>query len=169
MFATGTTEGPQCSGMGSSTTGGRSMSELRPAGLWDKVSTFFVPKQLKAHVRTEILSNGQMEITPFFEIDGQVVPVELVGQGQSQTILGYGVSLDAPSLQVLRKTQGRRATYSKKKAPALLEELEKLNVSVTAIHGKSRPRIARVKPDLNLTLRSDDSLVVESELVSPEG
>jgi len=145
------------------------MSDLRSAGFWDKVSTFFAPKQLKAHVRTEVLPNGQVEVTPFFEIDGLEVPAELVGQEQSQTILGYGVSLDAPSLQVVKKTQGKRTRYSKNKAPALLEELEKLNVPVRAKDGKTRPRIARVKPDLTLTLRPDDSLVVESELVSPEG
>ena len=145
------------------------MSDLRPAGFWDKVSTFFAPKQLKAHVRTEVLPNGQVEVTPFFEIDCQEVPAELVGQTQSQTILGYGVTLDAPSLHVLTKTQGKRTRYSKNKAPALLEELEKLNVPVRAKDGKTRPRIARVKPDLTLTLRPDDSLVVESELVSPEG
>jgi SNF2 family DNA or RNA helicase len=147
----------------------QSMSELRPAGFWDKVSTFFVPKQLKAHVRTEFLPNGQVEVTPFFEIDGREVPANLVGQAQSQTVLGYGISLDGPSLQVLKKTQGKRATYSKNKAPALLEELEKLNVPVRTKDGKSRPRIARVKPELKLTLGPDDSLVVESELVSPEG
>src|SRR5271157_814730 len=124
------------------------MSDLRPAGFWDKVSTFFVPKQLKAHVRTEVLPNGQVEVTPFFEIDGQEVPAELVGQTQSQTIRGYGVSLDAPSLHVLRETQGKLTTYSKNKAPALIEELEKLNVPVRAKDGKTRPRIARVKPDL---------------------
>ena len=92
------------------------MSDLRPAGFWDKVSTFFAPKQLKAHVRTEVLPNGQVEVTPFFEIDGLEVPAELVGQEQSQTILGYGVSLDAPSLQVVKKTQGKRTRYSKNKA-----------------------------------------------------
>ena len=127
------------------------MSELRPAGFWDKIATFFAPKQLKAHVRTEILSNGQVEVTPFFEIDGHEVSAELLGQAQSQTILGYGVTLDTPSLEVLKKTQGKRTRYSKNKAPALLEELERLNVPVTTKDGKTRPRIARAKPELTLT------------------
>lgn len=145
------------------------MSDLQPAGLWDKVATFFVPKRLTSHVRTEILANGQVEITPVFEIDGKEVPAQLVGQAQSQTILGYGVSLDNPSLQVLQKTQGKQARYSKRKAPALLEELEKLNVELRSKDGKNRPRIARAKPELTLTLHPDDSLVIESDLVSAEG
>ncbi len=145
------------------------MSELRPAGFWNKVSTFFVPRQLRAHVRTTFLPNGQVEVTPFFEIDGLEVPAELLGQGQSQTVLGYGVSLDAPCLHVLKRTQGKRARYSKKKAPALLKELVELNVPVRSENGKTPLRIGPVKPELTLTLRPDDNLVVESELVSPEG
>ena len=130
------------------------MSDLRPAGFLDKIFTFFAPKQLKAHVRTEVLPNGQVEVTPFFEIDGQRVRAELVVQSQSQTILGYGVSLDVPSLQVMVRTKGKRERYSKNEAPAFLEELEMLNVPVRTKDGKTRPRIARVKPDTGIDVAS---------------
>jgi SNF2-related domain len=145
------------------------MSHLRPAGILGRLFTFIAPKQLKAHVRTEVLPNGQVEIAPIFETGGQEVPAELVRQEQYQRILGYNLVLDAHALKVHSKTQGKKARYSKNKAPALLEELQNLNISVTDREGKSPPRIAHAKPDLTLTLRPDDSLLVESALVTLEG
>jgi hypothetical protein len=145
------------------------MTKLQPASLLTEIISFFFPKQLKVEVRAEVLPNGQVEVTPVFMIDGHEVPSGLVGPDPKQKILGYGVNLDPPSLQVHKKTQGNQTRLSKSKAPDFLEELEKSNVTIRSRDGKARPRIARVKPELTLNLRPDDSLVVESALVTPEG
>ena len=145
------------------------MPDLKPAGILDQLLTLFVPKVLKAEARTEVLPNGQVEVTPIYEIDGREIPPELIAQESSQRILGYQVALSASVLCLHRMTHGKRTRLSKSKAPAFLDELKKSNVSVRARDGKTQPRIARVKPEITLTLQPDDSLLVQPDLVSPEG
>ena len=145
------------------------MTKLQSAGLLNQIISFFFPKQLTAEVRAEVLPSGQVAVTPVFMIDGHEVPSELVGEGPTQTILGYRVKPARSSLQVHEKTRAKRTVLSKSKAPDFLEELEKFNIPIRSRDGKARPRIARVKPEVTLTLRSDDSLVVEPALVSTGG
>ena len=142
---------------------------LQPAGTLGKIASYFFPKQLKAHVRTEVLPDGQVELTPVFTIDGHEVSPESVGTGPSQTILGYGVTLDLSSLKVRQKTQGRRTRLSKKGASDFLGELALSNVPIRSSDGKTEPRLTRVKPGLSLGLSPDDALVVKSELVTKDG
>src|SRR5262245_60987512 len=97
------------------------MSRLEPASLFGMIGSIFFPKSLKAHVRTEVLENGQVELTPVFTINGREVPPELVGPEPTQTILGYGVNLHVTSLHVHKTTQARRTRLSKNKAAAFLE------------------------------------------------
>ncbi len=145
------------------------MAKLKPTGLWARISTSFVPKQLKAHARTEVLPNGQVEVTPLYEIDGYEISPELIGVASSQRILGYQVTLDSPALHIQNKTRGKSTRLSKSKAHQFIKELEKCQVPIRSRDGKAQPRIAQVKPEVILTLLPDDSLVVEPELVSTEG
>jgi superfamily II DNA or RNA helicase len=145
------------------------MSSLQPAGLLARIASFFFPKSLTAHVRTECLENGQVEVTPVFTINGHEVPAELVIPDHAQTILGYRVTLDGTSLHVHKATHARRTRLSKNKAAEFLQGLTRTEVPVRSRNGRSRPRIARVRPELTLELRPDDSLVVGSELATDDG
>ena len=145
------------------------MSSLQPAGLLARIASFLFPKSLTAHVRSEVLENGQVEVTPVFTINGYEVPTELVGLEQSQTILGYGVNLDRKSLHVHKTTRARQTRLSKNKAAEFLEGLERTGIAVKSRDGRSRPRIAGVRPEVTLELRPDDSLVVGSELATEDG
>jgi superfamily II DNA or RNA helicase len=146
-----------------------STSSLQPAGLLAKLTTCFFPKPLTAHVRTEVLENGQVELTPVFSIKGHEVPAGLVGPEPYQMILGYGVTLDPTSLRVHKTTQAKPTRLSKNKAAEFLEGLERTGVPVRSRDGKSRPRIARVRPEVALELRPDDSLAVGTELATEDG
>ena len=146
-----------------------SLSSLQPAGLLSWLITHVFLKPLTAHVRTEVLENGQVELTPVFTIDGHEIPADLVGPEPNQTILGYGVTLDRTSLHVHKTTQAKPTRLSKNKAAEFLEGLEQTGISVRSRDGKSRPRIARVRPEVTLELRPDDSLAVGSELATDDG
>jgi len=145
------------------------MPSLKSAGIIGQITSYFFPKELKAHVRSEVLPDGEIEVTPFFTIDGQEVPAESVGPEPGQTILGYRVTLELASLQVRRKTQGRRTRLSKWKASEFLGELASSGVRIRSGDGKAEPRIARVKPGLSLRLSPEDQLGVRSELTTAEG
>ncbi len=82
------------------------MAKFKPAGLWARISTSFVPKQLKAHVGPEVLPNGQVEVTPLYEIDGYEISPEFVGVDPTQRILGYQVTLDSPAIHIQNKRAG---------------------------------------------------------------
>lgn len=145
------------------------MSMLQPASLLGRIASFLSPKPLTAIVRTEVLANGQVELTPVFTIDGHEVPTTLVRPEPAQTILGYSVTVDPTSLHVHTATQARPTRLTKNKAAEFLERLEQAGVAIRSRDGKDRPRIARIRPDVTLGLRPDDSLVVGAEFVTQDG
>jgi hypothetical protein len=145
------------------------MKKLQKAGLFGQIVSSLFPKTMTGHVRTEVLPNGQVQATPVFLIDDQEVPPELVGTGSSQTILGYTVTLDAASRNVRAQTQGRTTRVSKKKAAEFLTTLSRSGVAVRSKDGRTIPQIREVKPNVDLTLNQDDSLTIESELVTRAG
>ena len=145
------------------------MQELHPAGFFSQILSALFPKQMSAEVRTEVLPNGQIQAVPIFVVDGQEVPAELVGEGSSQKILGYNVTLDQASQQVRRQTQGKPTRLSKKKAAEFLGGLDRSGVSVRSKDGRVQTQIKEVKPNVELKLQPDDSLRIESELVMPNG
>ena len=145
------------------------MARLEPAGfiagLWSVIS----PKQVAVHVRMETLPNGQVQITPCFTIDGQEVPHQLINPDKTQDVLGYSVVLDASCQKVHKQTQGKPTRLAKKKAAEFLTQLGKSGVAIRSKDGKAEPRIATVKPDVSLELRTDDTLAVQSELSTADG
>jgi superfamily II DNA or RNA helicase len=146
-----------------------SISILPPAGLVGRIASYFSPKSLKAHVWTEFLANGQVQITPVFTIDGKEVPSHRVKSEPTQTILGYKVTLDKTSVYTHKVTQAEPTLLSKRKAAEFLARLERADIPVRSRDGKARPRVAQVKPDVTLELRPDDSLVVSSEFADEDG
>ena len=145
------------------------MPQLQPAGFFSQILSALFPKQMSAEVRTEVLPNGQIQAVPIFVVDGQEVPAELVGDGSSQTILGYKITLDQASQQVRRQTQGKPTRLSKRKAAEFLGGLGQSGVSVRSKDGRVQAQIKEVKPNVELKLQPDDSLSIESELVMPNG
>lgn len=145
------------------------MTQLKPAGLFSAIGSFFFPKHVSVQVRTETLPSGQVEITPCFSIGGQEVAAELIKPDPHQRVLGYHIVLDEHVLTVHKHTQGRPTRLAKRKAAELLRTLESRGVAIRSRSGKVQPRIEVVKPDVELELRPDDSLVIRSELQTTDG
>jgi|GEM_PF-1413362 len=145
------------------------MAPLKPAGFFSAFISFLFPKEVSAHVRTEALSNGQIQLTPVFTIDGQEVPPEQISRDRNQNVLGYNVVLDGQALSVHEQTQGKVTRLTKKKAAEFLAHLGRSRVPVRSRDGKIEPRIETVKPDVSLELRPDDSLQVQSDLCTAKG
>jgi superfamily II DNA or RNA helicase len=145
------------------------MAKLKPAGFWGQVGSLFLPKRLTAHVRTESLPDGQVQVTPYFTIDGQEVPAELIQPAQQQSILGYNVVLDPGSQYVHMQTRGRPTRLAKRKAAEFLGHIAKSRIPVRSRNGTAEPRVEEVKPEVSLELHPDDSLSVRTELVTKDG
>ncbi len=145
------------------------MADLKPAGFFSAIGSYFFPKQVSVEVRTETLPGGQVEITPRFSIDGHEVASNLLTPNANQKILGYYVALDEQSLSVHKQTQGRRTRLAKRKAAEFLNDLSRRGIAVRSKNGQVRPRIETVKPDVELELRPDDTLKIHSELQTADG
>jgi SNF2 family DNA or RNA helicase len=145
------------------------MAQLKPAGFFAALGSILFPRRVTVHVRTEVLQNGQVQVTPFFNIDGQEVLSDLIRPEPYQKILGYNVVLDRHCQSVHKQTQGKTIRLAKKKAAEFLTQLEHSGIVIRSKDGKIQPRIQTVKPDISLELRQDDSLKVHSELCSANG
>jgi hypothetical protein len=145
------------------------MQPLRPAGIFARIVSHFFPRKLTAHLRAEILPNGQVELTPVFTVDGLAVDGEQIGDGKAQKIFGHSVELDEVALVARRETHGRRTVLAKSKAARFLDSLSERGVNVFAKDGRTPLQITDVRPEVCLTLTPDDRLIVESELTTPEG
>jgi superfamily II DNA or RNA helicase len=145
------------------------MAGLRPAGLLAAIGSIFFPKRLVVHVRTEVLANGQVQVTPVFTVDGYEVPSEFIRPDTHQNVLGYNVVLDRPSLNVHRQSQGKPIHLAKRKAAEFLAGLHRSGVPVRARDDRIEPRIESIKPDVRLALETDDSLRIHSELITANG
>lgn len=145
------------------------MARLQPAGVLATIGSLLFPKHVEVHVRTETLPNGQVQVTPFFTIDGHEVPSELLSPDKRQKVLGYNVILDKQSQSVHRQTQGKPTRLAKKKAAEFLTDLAHSGIAIRSKDGKIKPRIETVRPDVSLDLRPDDSLSVQSELHTANG
>jgi superfamily II DNA or RNA helicase len=139
------------------------MAKLQPAGVVSAIASYLFPKEVSVQVRTETLPDGRVQITPFFAVDGQEVPTELIKPDKHQNILGYNVILDRHSLNVHKQTQGRPTRLTKSKAAEFLTQLGRSGVAIRSTDGKVQPRIETVKPDVSLDLQDDDSLRMMSE------
>lgn len=145
------------------------MARLKQAGFLARLGTFFFPKHVIAQVRTETLDNGQVQITPFFTIDGEEIPADLIALDKRQSILGYNVVLDERTENVLRQTQGKPTRLAKRRAGEFLSQLDKSGIAIRSKDGKIQPRVETVKPDVTLRLTLDDKLEVKSELCTRDG
>jgi len=145
------------------------VNKLQPAGMLAQLASLVFSKQMTAELRTETLDNGQVQVTPLFTIDGQEVPPELIGTNATQSILGYSVRVDGLAATVIRETQRRPTRLSKKKAAEFLRSLKLSGVPVRTKAGGEEPRIQEVRPEVSLVLNPDDSLVVDSSLVTADG
>ena len=145
------------------------MRQLKSANLFTRIGTYFFPKNIDGQVRSELLPTGQVQVTPFFVIDGQEVPCDLVTLEASQTILGHNVVLSEAARSVLQATQGKPTRLAKKKAASMLTELGRSGASMRSKDGTRQPRIEQVKPDVTLELGPNDSLTINSELVTTGG
>jgi hypothetical protein len=145
------------------------MSPLRPAGFFARIYSHLFPRSLTAHVRTETLPNGQVEVIPVFSIDGCSVDIELIGDEERQTVRGRSVKLDHRAVVMRRETRGHRAVLAKSKAAGFLGDLSGRGVKILAKDGRTPLRIEPVRPDVKLALTKDDCLVVESALTTVAG
>lgn len=145
------------------------MSKLQPAGFLSGIASYFFPKEVSVQVRTETLPNGQVQVTPFFTINGEEIAPELLKPDRHQKVLGYHVVLDGHSLTVHKQTQGKTTRLTKRKAAEFLTQLGQSGIAIRSKDGKVQPRIETVKPDVSLELLQDDSLRVQSELNTPNG
>lgn len=144
------------------------MAMLEYASVLNQLRTKFFPKRLSLEVQTEMHPDGNVQVIPFFRVDGQDVPCIMVTCDERQTILGYNVVLDAASQQVVRLTQARPTLLSKKRAAEFLPQLNQAGVVVRSKDGKA-VRIKEAKPDVSLVLLPHDSLEVGSQLVTVDG
>lgn len=142
------------------------MNKLQPAGLVGKITSFFFPKRLEVQVRTEQLADGTIELIPIYFIDGNEVDPGVVTAESQQTILGYSVVADDKARKVRCQS---RAKVTKRKAAEYLEHLQRQGIRVRSRSGSAPPSVRQVKPEVTLTLNSDDSLDVQSTLATPRG
>ena len=84
----------------------------------------------------EVLPNGQVEVTPLYEIDGYEISPEFVGVDPTQRILGYQVTLDSPAIHIQNKTRGKSTRLSKSKAHQFIKELVESNVPIRSGDGE---------------------------------
>lgn len=145
------------------------MAQLQPAGFLASLASFVVPKKLAAHVRTETLPNGEVQITPVFTIDGYEVASELIWADSSQNILGYTATMDRAVQHVHKETQGKETRLTKRKAAEFLTRLSRSGIPVQSKDRRSQPRISEVRPDVSLKLHPDDTLSVDSVLTTNDG
>jgi hypothetical protein len=145
------------------------MDQLKPAGLLSVIKSYFFPKQLSVELRTETLESGQVQVTPIFTIDGKQVSAELIKPDKHQNVLGYKTVLDDHTENVHKLTQGKRTRLSKKKAAEFLLPLRRSGVAIRSRDGNTEPRIETVTPDVVVELRGDDTLAVQSELITASG
>jgi SNF2 family DNA or RNA helicase len=145
------------------------MADLQPAGFLESLLSFFSPKRLTVQVRTAVLMDGNLCLTPVFLIDGKEVPSEQVTFDGTQKVLGRYVLLDGRAKQVLDLTKGKAIKLAKSKAAGLLKDLSGRGVPVRCRDGKASFQLKTAKPDVSLELAPDDSLRVTSRLVTEEG
>lgn len=145
------------------------MAKLKKASLFSAVGSFFFPKKIEVEVRTETLANGNVRITPVFTVDGEEISGERLKPLKSQMLEGYNVSLDEQRLDVLRFTQGKATTLTKRKAGEYLSNLSRTSVPIRSKDGATSTRVDTAKANLKLELRDDDSLTVRSELTTNSG
>ncbi len=145
------------------------MPQLQPAGFFSGLGSYFSPNK-SWHKFVPVTSpSGKVQLTPYFTIDGQEVPSELVKVDEHQTILGYTVVLTSYAEIVHKKLQGKPQAWAKGKAATVLKELQAKGVDARSKNGRVQPRIEKVKPEVNLELHEGDTLKVDSELQTAEG
>lgn len=145
------------------------MSQLQPAGFFSGIASYFIPKEIVGQVRSESLPNGNIQIIPYFTVDGHEVPLDMVTVDTQQTILGYSVVLSKYAKMIHTRLQGKPQTWAKSKAAKFLKELQDAGIDSRSKDGRVQPRIKSVKPDVRLELGVGDILRVESELQTSEG
>lgn len=142
------------------------MAKLQPAGLVGKITSFLFPKKLEIQVRTEQCPDGTTELTPLYFIDGQEVEARFITPSAHQTILGYNVEADEQTLAVSRRGCTR---VTKRKAAEYLKDMQQRGILVRSKGGRVPVVHSEVKPDITLTLNSDDSLDVTTTLATADG
>ena len=141
-------------------------AQLQPAGVFARIGSFFSPKALDVHVRVEEHSDGTIQLTPIYLVDGREVNADAVGLMPHQNILGYSVNVDDKVLS-LRKQGATKLT--KRKAAAFLTDLQGREIAVRSKAGDKAVQVRRVKPQLTLRLNPDDTLDVQSHLATSQG
>jgi SNF2 family DNA or RNA helicase len=142
------------------------MAKLQPAGLLGKIASFLFPKKLEVQVRTEQCSDGTIELTPVYLVDGKEIEPRLITESRQQTILGYNVEADDRTLSVCRRGRTR---VTKRKAAEYLKDMQQQGIRVRSKDGRPPPVLSEVKPEITLTLNPDDSLEVASTLATAKG
>ena len=145
------------------------MAALKPASFWQSLASYFWPKAVSVRVLTKPLKEGDFGIKPVFLLDGQEIPGEVLSADRVQTILGRRVKLDPAVIEVLRQTKGKPARVAKSRAAEVLDGLVQQGIPVRSHDGSKPINVKRAKPDISLTLEPDDSLTVQSQLVTSEG
>ncbi len=145
------------------------MQALAQASLLKSVIRWFRPAPLTVQLNSTVLANGDIGLEPVFILDGQRVDPSLIRDEGRQRILGYTVRLEGASADVLRRTGGKPVRVVKSRAAEFLERLATQRVSIRTRDGAHPVDIKRAHPDVTLTLGADDSLVVESTLVTRDG
>lgn len=143
--------------------------QLEPAGFWNGLISSLIPKRLDVEVQTQSIPDGTVEVIPIFTIDGHLVAPELLCQSESQSVLGYSVSAGTEALTVLKETGGRKTRLSKHKAASFIGQMTQRGVRLKVKGKNAAPQVNTVKPELELELREDDSLQINSRLVTPQG
>ena len=141
-------------------------AQLQPAGVFARIGSFFSPKALDVHVRVEEHSDGTIQLTPIYLVDGREVDADAVGLMAHQNILGYSVNVDDKVLS-LRKQGATKLT--KRKAAAFLTDLQGREIAVRSKAGDKAVQVHQVKPQLTLRLNPDDTLDVQSHLATQQG
>ena len=144
----------------------QAMATLYPAGVLARIGSFFSPKALDVSVRVEEHSDGTIQLTPAYLLDGREVNADAVGLTPHQNILGYSVNVDDKVIS-LRKQGATKLT--KRKAAEFLTNLQGKGIAVRSKVGDKAVHVQQVKPQLTLRLNPNDTLDVQSHLATQQG
>jgi superfamily II DNA or RNA helicase len=147
-----------------------------PRATWfSSLFGYLRPRPLAAAVEVTLLDGERMALSPRFSLDGFTVSGALVAPprgrpiAQVQTILGHRVRLDPAALGVIERIGGEPISLPLAEVGPTLVALATAGVPLTLRGTSEKLVVGPALPQVGLALGPDESLVVTSALLAPDG